>query len=702
VLPWLIWTALALWIVPEIIASAYNGTSVGPLNRLISGQGQHPVTDYLDQWASLARMVTTFLLYGYLVGLLFTSLKTAVARAGSTPVAGDPEASVASEDRTGGVTAIFVMAIWFGLLTGLTEAGHLAKKHVMNEWIPVRFAVSEDFVWMAPLAYAGLFLVVALVLFPVRARWPRLFSVPRLAMLFASIGTLAVLRAPGNRLSLYASVALAVGFGVVFFRIVQDRSDAFCSVLKRTIGYIGAVIALLTVGIHGVEWATHRRALADLPPAAESSPNVLFIILDTVRAQNLGLYGYSRPTTPELERLAETGVVFDRALVPSSWTLPTHASGFTGRLPHELSADWKVALDDTYPTLAEVLQARGYETGGFVGNFYYCSEQFGIDRGFLHYEDQPISPGMILQSAWLPREVARTVRRWFGNRQDLARKTAADLNSDFLAWLGGRGDAPFFAFLNYYDAHDPYLPPEPFNLRFSERQPRYWLEGDTSDEYTPEEIGELVDAYDASIAYLDHQLGVLFGELEQAGTLENTLVIITSDHGEEFGEHDYMFHGHTLYMPLLHVPLLVSFPGRIAEGVRIDQPVSIKDLPATVIDLLGFEDDAGVAGRTLAGLLGGSGMSDPMPILSAVNQRRNPPRGEWMWSILDGTHHYIRNVDGREELYDLASDPWERTDLSQSVDGAALVEALRTRLTEQAPDAVAGSREPEPANVQNR
>ncbi len=317
----------------------------------------------------------------------------------------------------------------------------------------------------------------------------------------------------------------------------------------------------------------------------------------------------------------------------------------------------------------------------------YCTYETGLNRGFAHYEDYPISLGMIVKSSWLARGIAWRFRGILGNHQELVRKTAAELNGDFLRWLSYKGRRPFFAFLNYYDAHEPYLPPKPFDLKFGPKRPRD-PSPDVGYRYSSEEIQELMDAYDGAIAYLDYQLGLLFDELKRRDVLENTLVIITSDHGEELGEHGLMSHGNSLFLPLLHVPLLISYPSRLPAGTRVREPVSLRDLPATVIDLLNLKGGARFPGTSLARYWDGALVSSSpvvSPLLSEVNFAPNLPewypvsKGDMKLIVADGLH-YIKNGDGSEELYDFENDPDEEHDLSTSNEGLQALVRLRMSL----------------------
>jgi arylsulfatase A-like enzyme len=443
------------------------------------------------------------------------------------------------------------------------------------------------------------------------------------------------------------------------------------------VGLIG-----LTLGLAGVDLVggavRERRLLARAPAAAAGAPNVLLIVLDTVRAMNLSLYGYGRPTSPELERWAAGGVVFDRAYATAPWTLPSHASIMTGRWVHELSADWMVPLDAAYPTLAEALGAAGYATGGFVANTDYCSAEVGLDRGFARYEDYTLAPGQLLRNSALWRAIARIrpLRAAIGNYDNLGRKLASDINAAFLAWVDGRHDRPFFAFLNYYDAHRPYLPPDPFARRFVTPgvapHSRYRKEDGNDPTPPPERVQGAIDAYDNATAYLDAELGRLFGELERRGRLVNTIVVLTSDHGEEFMEHGVWDHGSTLFATALHVPLLVRWPaGGVPAGLRVADPVSLRDIPATVTDLLRLRPAGGAfPGRSLARRWAHPNERSGDPPLMAVRQVPRQPewypvsKGHMVSAVMEGLH-YIRNLgDGSEQLFDVLGDPLERTDLS--------------------------------------
>ena len=478
---------------------------------------------------------------------------------------------------------------------------------------------------------------------------------------FGFLGTFAVLYS-FPQIQRLAALVLSAAVATLLSRLVGEATPA----RRGRVRWAAVILSLATAGIATatlVGNALRERRLnrsAASPPAA---PNVLLLVLDTVRAISLSLYGYERETTPQLTRWSARGVVFTRAYSTAPWTLPSHASMMTGRWMHEMSADWMVPLDRRDPTLAEVLGRRGYRTGGFVANTDYCSAEVGLDRGFGRYEDYTLEPGQILRSSSLWRAAARItpIRRLIGNYDNLGRRTAPEISGAFLRWLDRDPDRPFFGFLNYYDAHRPYFPPGEWPNRFRtpgvELNPRYRREDGAEPDPPRDRIQGAIDAYDNAIGYLDSEIGKLLDQLEQRGILERTIVIITSDHGEEFFEHGLWDHGNSLYHPSVHVPLLVIAPGLAPAGVRVAEPVSIRALPATVVDLLGVPGP--FPGASLAGAWSGALPADS--ILLGVRQVLRQP--SWypasagnLGSVVTSRQQYIRNQgSGSEELFDLGN-----------------------------------------------
>jgi arylsulfatase A-like enzyme len=556
--------------------------------------------------------------------------------------------------------------------------------------------LSTDYPWSVPLAVVAAVLLSVMLLLGlssiVARRRLRMMSIASAAALAAFDVLLLV-----PRLAPYAAALLALGIAAQISRWLIKDMDR----LTRLCGRALVIICILTGATAGlIAW--RARPMAGTPAIgapALAGPNVLVITLDTVRAASLSLYGYGRNTTPNLTRYASQGVVFERAFSAAPWTLPSHASLFTGRWPHEMPAGYETPLDARDPTLAEHFASRGYRTAGFVANMGYCSRDTGLARGFQHYEDYPRTLGQFASNSTLLRTIADNfkLRRLIENDEHLNRVSAADLNQAFLGWLSANGNAPFFAFLNYFDAHEPYLPPPPFDRlfgrprshgRYSQLHHAQWDPDARSVELDPDTLTEERDAYDNSLAYLDAELGKLFDELSVRHVLDNTLVVITADHGEEFAEHRVLEHGYSLYRPSVHVPLVMLWPGTLPSNRRVAEPVSTRDVAATVIDVTRTSGHSEIPGTSMATLWtgDGSGTRYASPILSQLL----PPSGrmpDWypirkgpMASVIYGGFRFIQNGDRTEELYDLDQDPWELHDVSADPRNAAALAAARTQL----------------------
>jgi arylsulfatase A-like enzyme len=504
-------------------------------------------------------------------------------------------------------------------------------------------------------------------------------------------------------------------------------------------GLLGLVLVLAGLVFGGDRLRQWREAGRPQPPAG--SPNVLLIVLDTVRADHLSLYGYPRPTTPALQRLAGRGIRFEQARAASPWTLPSHASLFTGRWPHELAVRWLTPLQGRFPTLAEYLGAHGYATAGFVANTLYCSYDTGLDRGFTHYEDYILGGLSPVRTVYLGdlalRALVHLVENVGGSlgpgplgawqeplhrlvlTPDLAKRDAGSINRQFLDWLAQRPEPgrPFFVFLNYFDTHTSYLLPSgaPYRLGLKPRSPAdyrvldQWSYLDKLE--LPQHYRTLAqDSYDNCLAYLDERLGELLDELQRRGALDHTWVIVTADHGEGLGEHELFDHGESLYRPEIRVPLVIVPPQpRRLAGV-VNDPVSLRDLPATITDLVGLGTGAPFPGRSLARLWrdpsrpsaapdGGdavlSELAAPNPI--DPNRGRSPAHRGPLISLAEGDLVYIRNQgDGTEELFDERDDPRELINRARAAAMQPVLERFRDRLAQITATAVAAARSPAP------
>ena len=529
---------------------------------------------------------------------------------------------------------------------------------------------SRDLAWRTPMGYVIVFapaaaLLVALVLI-FGNRWPVRVSLWTWSALICFALLLLFPQIQG-----YASLVLACGVALPLSRLLARRGGAVRTASAVLALGGGALVIALAYWLPHRRVAQERSTLAVLPPAPAGAPNVLLIILDTVRADYLSLYGASEETTPNLVRWAQQATVFDQAYSTAPWTTPSHASLFTGQYPSIHGASFTTALSAQHRTVAQVLQEHGWATGGFTANYVATRFESGLAHGFLRYDDLMNSLEEIAKSTtitqsdnillfWSSMEVGRggriALKRFFSadfaphfTEQAHDEKSAAQVREQFTAWMDQLpAERPFFAFLNMFDAHSPYRPPEPYYSMFK----------------TPPLT---VDRYRGGIRYLDDQLDSLFRGLEQRGKLENTIVIVTADHGEQFGEHGQLAHGNSLYRQLLHVPLFVMYPHSVPRGMRVQTQVSGVDMAATVLDLTGIPQDSAIGGRSFAPLWRDS-TARASDVIAEVDQNRRPQLqfknalGP-MKAFVDDSLHVIRDGAGVFEAYRYRGDPQEVTDL---------------------------------------
>jgi len=607
--------------------------------------------------------------------------------------------------RPAGVRMLAMEALWLGLASGWLElgatlghrglVGTVTKVSVWLNWYHVPLGLLAHLAIFS--AWLGAGSVAMFACRRLRLRSPERLIVAS-GWFLAAVSPLLSL----EELHWAGAVMLAAGLAV---RLGPWWRRSRGSVLRRTlVPFAGATALLAGLGFAWVATA-ERRAMATLPAAPTAAPNVVLAVLDTVRADHLSLYGYGRPTTPRLDALAERAVCFEFARSPATWTLPAHASMFTGRWPHELSADIDRPLDSDSPTLAEFLGQHGYRTGGFVGNTFYCNSWFGVDRGFACYEDtvesRTISAQQALRCTALGRRLmplAVQVGIWPTTGQFSPRKTAREVNRDALAWLDRSGGRPFFLFLNYIDAHGPYTVPADFPKRFSSlsnlqiiatnnRARRRGGDNRLSAQDRRAAVDELarvgVDAYDECIRYVDDQIGRLLGELDRRGLDRNTWVIITADHGEHFGEHGKFWHGNSLYRPLVDVPLVIV-PPKGGAGRRVAAPVSPRDLPATVADLVGLASASPFPGGSLRRHWDDAAVTST-PAEAPLSELKIPAEklrdkgataGRYRSAVVDRDAIYHGGALGPEELYDV-SDRAEATNLAPSPESTSTLDHFR-------------------------
>jgi arylsulfatase A-like enzyme len=617
-----------------------------------------------------------------------------------------------------GILSLLLLSAWCGLVAGVLEAGTIVlRKQVFDP--DHLYKMSRHFVWLIPLSNLCVFLTLGLLGCGVILVWPRhgrwLFT-----RVLCAIAVLPSVLVAFPRIYGLAWLVVALGVAARLVPLIERNTRRFRPFIVVSFPAVVAVVASLGASLSAADWIKQERENArPLPPLG--SPNILLIVMDTVAAGHLSLHGYDRATSTTLVELAERGIRFDSARAASSWTLPSHATMFTGRWLHELSVGWFTPLDRTHPTLAEVLGDRGYATAGFVANTSYCGADSGLARGFTHYQDfifpelTALKMAVLVSRAldgfhvivyftedWLESAGMRPYVQRLWQSLDSDRKGAAAVNREVLDWLTRRAqpERPFFAFLNYFDAHFPYqLMPRRlhrFGVEPTDNYQRvliqHWFDIDKTT-LSPDGLAFAVNAYDDCIADLDEQLGKLVDELDQRGVLERTWLIIASDHGESFGEHAGVFcHGTSLYETELHVPLLVIPPGGSTTKQAVKETVSLRDVAATIVELAGFGPGSPFPGDSLARFW--KRASPPRrlssdPALSELVPTEPHKRDYWglakqlspLGAIKDEEWSYIRREgDAREELFHLRDDPKEQRNLAGDPAARTTLEQKRALL----------------------
>jgi arylsulfatase A-like enzyme len=417
---------------------------------------------------------------------------------------------------------------------------------------------------------------------------------------------------------------------------------------------------------------------------------VVLLVLDSVRSDHLSCYGHDRPTTPAIDRLAREGVRFTRASAATCWTLPSHASLFTGRYPSEHRADLDTGrLNDELPTLAEELGRRGYDTGCITCNGFVASRT-GLDRGFdTSIDVHDLAGGGDGPVERVIRGAHRRLRRWTERDRGAARATKRARS-----WLSRRSDdTPFFLFLNYMDCHLPYALKGPPRYRFVPEGARKRMDRVPDDPFavmagettaSQRDLEDLQALYDGALRYLDGHVERIRTELEHLDRWEDTIFVVTSDHGEGFGEHGLLDHQYGLYQEHLSVPLVIRLPGGNGARSTIGEHFQLVDLFPLLLGLVDAdgagehrtsadEDGADSYGARLETLLPDREAAFAeylVPNLSAIRRRfpdANPDCFDVaMRTVVTDRWKLIWRDDGESELYDLVEDPGERMNRSHT------------------------------------
>ena len=612
----------------------------------------------------------------------------------SLETAAQPEPQQDYNQNPDSLRWLVTIAIWFGMVCGFAEGLLLLVFQRVNweRWGAVAH-VSRPILWISPAVDVLLFTVLALLLSFVFRFLPHL-SPTRMVIFVLAFLTLYDWLTLSQRISHRACELLALGVAVAFTRWSDRNRERVLRFSKTSLVWLCAVWLLTFAAIQGAARLGERHALRSLPPAAVGAPNILVIVVDTLRADHLSAYGYARETSPNLDRFASQGVLFENAISAASWTLPSHASLVTGRYPSEHGwqnvhpmpwTGWGGRALQDLPTLGQALVSKGYRTAAFSANQTYFTSNVGLGRGFLRFEDYFQST----QAMFLSTLYGREFDRFYLHRTEKSkitrglralglanllddRKRASEVNREALAWID-QGGRPFFAFLNYIDVHDATA------LEWPHSSPR-WGNADH------------IDAYDSAIGYVDQEIGEFLHQLDQRGLGKDTLVIITSDHGEGLGEHSMQYHGIGLFREQIHVPLVLRYPGHLPAAVRVTRPRSNAAIAATVMDLVDETGPKIFPGTSLRSSWNGPNpASPPWPISelqkNGIDDRDGQARqveptaidGD-MKSLVTPEWHLIVHQTMGAQIYDWVHDPGELHNLIHTPEGQAAAKSLEPEL----------------------
>ncbi len=440
------------------------------------------------------------------------------------------------------------------------------------------------------------------------------------------------------------------------------------------------------------------------PPA--DAPDVVFVVMDTVKAENVSAYGYERQTTPVFDAMAGEGVLFEQATAPATWSLPAHASLFTGTLPSVHNAHGETRwLDEKLPTLAQSMSEAGWETRCFTAN-PHISPSFGLTRGF-EWSDQ----------AWITGAGGRGFSFIYRIIDSLgftaADKGGGQVVDNVASWMASRPDdaPPAFVFVNFLEAHFPFHQlPEEFRYQYTD-EPLSELRAvgqiafgvQMGRQLTDEEFTRIhqpiVDMYDGGVMYTDHLLGQILDNWRQRGTLDETVFVVLADHGEHVGEHGAFGHVSSLYEQDLWVPFAIRYPPRIPAGSRVPEAISTLGTFATIYDLLGLDAPEHVQVGTLMPALEPRVAGEPFvvgqPVIAEryeeelLSARFKPGTANGEGPLVSpwGRYRTYRQGDLKliqhyehgnfsTHLFDLAKDPGETTDIANG----AMTMATRQQL----------------------
>ena len=428
--------------------------------------------------------------------------------------------------------------------------------------------------------------------------------------------------------------------------------------MRTASSVIGSVLLLGALGCRDA--APEEPKWSEIPRIQK--PNVLIWLVDTLRADHLGLHGYPRNTSPRLDRFAKDAVVFENAYAPSSWTKPSTASLLTGVNPNVHGAVGYYGLLSGARLIGEYLKPIGYQTSAWAANLW-----IDADWGF--------APGFDLFN--------RTKLKMGGAR---AHTVAAAV----LAYLGEQATQPFCCYVHVLDPHEGYAPPAPYDTMWGRRLPRRATMARYMKDPPAHVVEDMIKGYDGEITFSDHHFGRVLDHLTERGLYNDCLIVFTSDHGEEFFEHGHGGHGRTLHQPLVRVPLIVKFPGNAQAGRRVKTRASLNDVVPTILSYLGVEHGGGLDGVDLVKTLEGAkptGSERPFFMQTDhVLGEFKPPERSVFNGVLLGRYKYVEQFQPQKGrmLFDVVADPDENKNLltDDPKAGNALAKLLDTYMAQ--------------------
>ncbi len=560
---------------------------------------------------------------------------------------------------------IFVVAAWTTLVTSLPEG----SVWVWTRAYPALNAahkVTPDVLWVAPVLNLACNFLLCLVLLPVLTLLEKKFGVRAWRGVYGFFLTLGIYLAITTPQMIHplGALAMSLGLAVVLCRQLKGREERMTVRLRRWVWCVPAIVLLVWLGVRAQDRIMESARSGALPGVDPKAPNVLILVMDTVRSDRF-LPHHAQTLTPNFDRLAAGGVRFDNAWSTSSWSLPSQVSILTGLYPHEHEGDWPtVKMLQSNATLPELFLQRGYVTGAFSGNAAWITPEY-MGRGFLRFRVYILED--LFRRTTLGRKFDKLLEH-VGYHSAGRGKKAARVNSEFVQFLQDYPDRPFFAYLCYMDVNQ-----EMHESRMNQHKP----------------MPQVMKDYDAALTRLDARIGELLAELQKRGRLENTFIMITSDHGESFGQkhaedHDPSGHGSSLYREQIAVPLAVYYPGRIPADLTSMRTVSIREIPATVMDLLGWENSP-FSGEPLSRAWqppDSTGAADP----AVYAEIRHLDGKEIQASVFHGAWQFVdtpRDFEAlkkREELFDFSVDAMSKRSLTDEPLAQPVLIDLRERL----------------------